>query len=107
MKDGEQYNPDVNNSFLIVARAIERMSVMPNESEIKLIERIATMLAIEQTLDVKQSRYPGIFYTKSRDSYEASFQYKNKTYKCYDKSDQICFQKLTILKNKVKNEKRG
>lgn len=98
--DGKE--PDVDNRFLIVARGIESMSVNPTESQIQLINKIAAMIAIEQTIDSKASKYPGVWYVKQTNNYQGSFQYLKKVYKAFGQTDKICFDRLTILKHKIK-----
>lgn len=106
MKDGEEYNPDVSNSFLIVARAIEVMSANPTEEEKKLLNRIAEIIAIEQTKDLKQSKYSGVWFIQERNIYQGTFQHKKKVYRAYAKTDRECFNKLKIKKqNLLKNGK--
>lgn len=71
---------DVSRPFLIVARQIESMAVSPTERQSRMIEKIARMIAIEQTQDEKKSSYPGVYYNPELFRYEA-WIYKKKSKK--------------------------
>ena len=92
---------DVNRSFIIVSEAIERMSVFPSERQIKMINKIAIMIAIEQSMDMIFSRYVGVWYNKDILKYEAAV-YDGKGKKVctiYANTDKECFEKLKSHKN--------
>lgn len=107
MMDSELPNDsDVNNSFLIVARAIERMAVYPSKSQITLINHIAKLIANEQSSEERQSKYKSVWYVKMSNLYQGAFQYRKKIYKVYGKTDDECYLKLKVLKAKIlQNEK--
>lgn len=99
--DGKE--PDVSKSFLIVSRAIERMAASPTKSQIKMINKIAEMIAINQSLDERKSNYKGVYYHSGEMKYFTELIIKGKKKRMFGSdTDKECFEKLKEYKLKIK-----
>jgi len=93
----------INNSFIIVARALEEMALNPTEGEIKLMLKIAGLIAMEQSFELRKSKYPGVYYNRAGMRYEAYTHTDKGTKKVVihsSDSEEECYQKLLEHKGK-------
>lgn len=96
--------PDyLDNSFMIVARAIEAMAVNPTKSQKTMLRQIANMIAHEQTADIYVSKYKGVWFDKKLQRWETSLQKNKKKYKVYGKTDDECYLRRMAKKAELEN----
>lgn len=98
--DGKEL--DVDNRFLIVARAIERMAVSPTKQQISLLNNIACMIANRDVIDSLNGQHSGVWYNSKMKRFQATFTFKRIEHRVSGKTSLECFNNLQELKLKIK-----